>query len=210
MVGRAMRRATEALLQGDLGLAGRVIVDAEEIATMSARAEEKAFVLLALQSPVAADLRTVVSSIQIAADVERMGALAAHIAKIARRRHPRRALPEVVAGHFAEVGRLASRWARGHSRCCCPGTHTGRHKSATTMTRWMICTALAARRTHGPSMAAWRGGRRGCHAVGLGSTSASLTTPSKSLVGSSSRQPVATTTHPRPSQGGRGDRHGRR
>jgi phosphate transport system protein len=74
---------------------------------MSARAEESAFVLLALQAPVAGDLRTILSSIQIVADIDRMGALALHVAKIARRRHPQHALPEEVNGYFAEMGRVA-------------------------------------------------------------------------------------------------------
>jgi phosphate transport system protein len=74
---------------------------------MSAKAEESAFVLLALQAPVAGDLRAIVSSIQIVADVDRMGALALHVAKIARRRHPDHALPEEVNGYFSEMGRVA-------------------------------------------------------------------------------------------------------
>jgi phosphate transport system protein len=41
---------------------------------MSAHAEESAFVLLALQAPVAGDLRAIVGSLQIAADLDRMGA----------------------------------------------------------------------------------------------------------------------------------------
>jgi phosphate transport system protein len=48
-----------------------------------------------------------VSSIQNVADVDRMGALALHVAKIARRRHPQHALPEEVNGYFSEMGRLA-------------------------------------------------------------------------------------------------------
>ena len=107
LAGQAMERATQALLQADLVLAEQVISDHEQIAVMSTQAEEQAFVLLALQSPVAGDLRAVVSSIQIVADVDRMGALALHVAKIARRRHPQHALPEEVNGYFAEMGRLA-------------------------------------------------------------------------------------------------------
>jgi phosphate transport system protein len=60
-----------------------------------------------LQAPVAGDLRSIVGSIQIVADVDRMGALALHVAKIARRRHPQHALPEEVNGYFAEMGRVA-------------------------------------------------------------------------------------------------------
>jgi phosphate transport system protein len=107
MAGIAMERATQALLQADLVLAEQVIGDHENIIAASARAEETAFVLLALQAPVAGDLRSVVGSIQIVADVERMGALALHVAKIARRRHPQHALPEEVNGYFAEMGRIA-------------------------------------------------------------------------------------------------------
>ncbi|OBH18973.1 phosphate signaling complex protein PhoU [Mycolicibacter terrae] len=107
LAGIAMERATQALLQADLVVAEQVITDHEKIASMSARAEESAFVLLALQAPVAGDLRAIVSSIQMVADIDRMGALALHVAKIARRRHPQHALPEEVNGYFAEMGRVA-------------------------------------------------------------------------------------------------------
>ncbi len=107
LAGDAMERATQALLQADLALAEQVITDHAQIAALSVRAEEEAFVLLALQAPVAGDLRAIVSSIQIVADVDRMGALALHVAKIARRRHPQHALPEEVNGYFAEMGRVA-------------------------------------------------------------------------------------------------------
>jgi len=107
LAGAAMERATQALLQADLALAEQVISDHDQIVAMSARAEEAAFVLLALQAPVAGDLRSIVSAIQIVADVDRMGALALHVAKIARRRHPQHALPEEVNGYFSEMGRVA-------------------------------------------------------------------------------------------------------
>ena len=107
LAGVAMERSTQALLQADLVLAEQVIGDHERITSASARAEEAAFVLLALQAPVAGDLRAIVGSIQIVADVERMGAQALHVAKIARRRHPQHALPEEVNGYFAEMGRVA-------------------------------------------------------------------------------------------------------
>ncbi len=107
LAGTAMERATQALLQADLVLAEQVITDHDQLTALSTRAEESAFVLLALQAPVAGDLRSVVGSIQIVADVDRMGALALHVAKIARRRHPQHALPEEVNGYFAEMGRVA-------------------------------------------------------------------------------------------------------
>lgn len=107
LTGRAMRHATQALLQADLQLAEQVILGQDAIARMTHRAQEAAFVLLALQAPVAGDLRTVVSCIHIAADVERMGGLAVHIAKIARRRHPRHAVPTAVNSYFTEMSSLA-------------------------------------------------------------------------------------------------------
>ncbi|WP_197378670.1 phosphate signaling complex protein PhoU [Mycolicibacterium mengxianglii] len=107
LAGVAMERATQALLQADLVLAEQVITDHDQITALSAQAEERAFHILALQAPVAGDLRAIVSSIQIVADIDRMGALALHVAKIARRRHPQHALPEEVNGYFAEMGRVA-------------------------------------------------------------------------------------------------------
>lgn len=107
LAGAAMERATQSLLQADLALAEQVIGEHDKITELSAVCEEKAFALLALQAPVAGDLRSVVSGIQMVADIDRMGALALHVAKIARRRHPNHVLPEEVNGYFAEMGRIA-------------------------------------------------------------------------------------------------------
>jgi phosphate transport system protein len=94
-----MERATQALLQADLILAEQVIADHDQLLSMRTKAEDDAFVLLALQAPVAGDLRAIIGAMQNVADVDRMGALALlHVAKIARRRHPGRALPEEVSG----------------------------------------------------------------------------------------------------------------
>ncbi|PYE14953.1 PhoU-like phosphate uptake regulator [Williamsia limnetica] len=107
LAGVAMERSTQALLQADLAVAEEVIGSHEHLTTLSTQAEERAFALLALQAPVAGDLRSIVSGFQIVADIDRMGALALHVAKVARRRHPAKALPEEVNGYFAEMGRLA-------------------------------------------------------------------------------------------------------
>lgn len=107
LAGDAMEKATQSLLNADLGLAEQVIGEHEKIAELSVIAEERAFALLALQAPVAGDLRSVVSGIQIVSDIDRMGALALHVAKITRRRHPNHVLPEEVNGYFAEMGRIA-------------------------------------------------------------------------------------------------------
>jgi phosphate transport system protein len=81
-------RATEALLDADIVLAETVISDHQMLVNEAAQAESDAVTLLALQAPVAIDLRAVVSSLRNVADVDRMGALALHVAKTARRRHP--------------------------------------------------------------------------------------------------------------------------
>ncbi|KKW64194.1 phosphate signaling complex protein PhoU [Mycolicibacterium elephantis] len=108
----AMERATTALLDADLTLAEQVIADHEHIAMLNRRAEETAIRLLALQQPVAGELRTIVGSIRISADIERMGALAVHVASISRLRHPECALPDEVRSSFAEMGSRAVRLAR--------------------------------------------------------------------------------------------------
>src|ERR1700682_31149 len=105
--GAAMEGATQALLQADLVLAEQVIADHAQMIAMNANAQESAFVLLALQAPVAGELRATVGALQTSADAERMGGLALHVAKLGRRRHPMHALPEEVNGYFAEMGRLA-------------------------------------------------------------------------------------------------------
>jgi phosphate transport system protein len=107
LAGLAMDRATQALLQADLAMAEQVISDHDELVRMQTRAAEAAFALFALQAPVAGDLRLVFGSFQNVANAERMGALALHVAKIARRRHPNPALPEEVKGYIAEMGKIA-------------------------------------------------------------------------------------------------------
>ncbi|WP_055399605.1 MULTISPECIES: phosphate signaling complex protein PhoU [unclassified Mycobacterium] len=113
MAGEAIALATEALLKADLVLAERVIAGQADIVAVDHDVEETAFALLALQAPVATDLRAVVSAIHIAADAQRMGGLAVHVAEIARMRHPRNALPGDVRRHIAEMGDVAEHLAFG-------------------------------------------------------------------------------------------------
>lgn len=107
LAGEAMKRATQALLEADLDAAEQVIRDHKRIVVMRTQVEKEAFALLALQQPVAGDLRAIFSAIQIIADTERMGALAVHVAKIARKEHPKQVLPDDVREYFAEMGKLA-------------------------------------------------------------------------------------------------------
>ena len=108
----AMETATRALLRSDLALAEQVISDDEGLDAAQARCEEHAFVLLSLQAPVARDLRPVVSAIQAAEKIERMGDLARHVAELTRRRHPACAVPGELAAQFGEMARLAVASAR--------------------------------------------------------------------------------------------------
>ncbi|MEU4249727.1 phosphate signaling complex protein PhoU [Amycolatopsis sp. NPDC026612] len=110
-VAEAMERATRALLEADLSLAEQVISDDAKVDDARAQCEEQAYALLALQAPVATDLRTVLAAIHAAESLERMGDLALHVAKAARRRHPEPVLPEAVRPYFAEMGEIAVRLA---------------------------------------------------------------------------------------------------
>lgn len=112
MAGTAMELATRALLDADLALAEQVIGDDAKIDDARAACEEHAYALLALQAPVATDLRTVLAAIHAAESLERMGDLALHVAKAARRRHPNPVLPEQIRPYFAEMGRVAVDLAR--------------------------------------------------------------------------------------------------
>jgi phosphate transport system protein len=111
-VAEAMELATKALLEVDLGLAEQVISNDTKVDDARAECEELAYALLALQAPVATDLRTVLAAIHAAESLERMGDLALHVAKAARRRHPEPVLPESVRPYFAEMGAVAVRLAR--------------------------------------------------------------------------------------------------
>jgi phosphate transport system protein len=108
----AMEHATQALLGADLTVAEQVIADHEHIVAHSKRVEAGALKLLATQQPVASDLRRILAALHVCADIERMGALAVHVATISRRRHPACALPDEVRASFAEMGSRAVKLAR--------------------------------------------------------------------------------------------------
>lgn len=107
LVGSAMNRATQALLDADLDLAEQVIASDAQVDALTGSVEERCFDLVALQQPVARDLRIIIGALRIAASLERMGDLAEHVAKQARMRYPRPAIPQELRGTFAEMGGLA-------------------------------------------------------------------------------------------------------
>ncbi|MCP2253555.1 phosphate transport system protein [Prauserella aidingensis] len=112
LVAEAMQLATRSLLHQDLETAEQVISDDVKVDDARSAAEEKAYGLLALQAPVATDLRIVVAALHAAESIERMGDLALHVAKAARRRHPEPVLPPDVRPAFERLGDVDVRLAR--------------------------------------------------------------------------------------------------
>ena len=92
----AVGLATRALTEGDVEIAEQVISADKEIDIARERVEDTAFNLLSLQQPVAGDLRTVVAGLRMVSELERMGDLSVHVAKIARLRVPDIAVPAEV------------------------------------------------------------------------------------------------------------------
>lgn len=109
LAGSAMGRATTALLDADLELAESVIAADAKINELHHDLENRAIDLLARQQPVATDLRIVVTSLRMSADLERCGDLAGHVAKVARRRYPESAVPNDLHPIILEMGQLAQR-----------------------------------------------------------------------------------------------------
>jgi len=107
LAGSAISRATRALLDADLPLAESVIAADEEIDRLQGRVEEKSLELLARQQPVATDLRAIVTGLRMSSDLERMGDLARHVAKLARLRYPNSPIPASLRSTVLEMGQVA-------------------------------------------------------------------------------------------------------
>jgi phosphate transport system protein len=78
-------RATNVLLDGDLEGAEYVLLADQEIDARALNIEERCYQVLALQAPVAGDLRRVVAAVKMIGEIERSGDLAVNICKAARR-----------------------------------------------------------------------------------------------------------------------------
>ena len=103
---KIMKNASDAFNNSDVALADQAIASAELVNEKALALDELVIRILAKQSPVARDLRILVSALRISASLERMAALAGHIAQIARYRFPGSAIPEALKGTFAEMGAL--------------------------------------------------------------------------------------------------------
>ena len=97
----AIRWANLCLFSADLTVAGQVLDAADELTQARRSVEYRTFELLATQQPVASDLRLAWAGVQVVGDLDRMGVLAAHIAKTMVRRHP----TPVVASPLVDVVR---------------------------------------------------------------------------------------------------------
>ncbi|UQX87449.1 phosphate signaling complex protein PhoU [Jatrophihabitans telluris] len=103
----AMVRGSLALEEADLQIAEQVIAGDVQLDTRRAELDELVFTLLATQQPVATDLRLLTATIPAAAGLERMGDLAAHVARAARLRYPDHAVPEPLRATITGMGEVA-------------------------------------------------------------------------------------------------------
>ncbi len=102
----AMSRAVEAFNKSDVQLAEQVIAQDHTIDDAVKELDEQSIAILARQSPVAGDLRQVISTLRISASLERMGDLASHLAQLARYRFPEKVAPKGIRPTFKEMGAL--------------------------------------------------------------------------------------------------------
>ncbi len=103
---RIMEKATKAFTESNVQLADEAIAIADQTGNKALALDELVIRILAKQSPVARDLRILVSALRISASLERMGALSGHIAAIARYRFPGSAIPVALKETFVEMGHL--------------------------------------------------------------------------------------------------------
>jgi len=115
-VRQAVADATRALLEADGTVAEKVIDGDKLIDEATERIEERALLLLATQQPVATDLRQLVATLRMIADLQRMGALAVHVAKVARRRMPDSAVPELLRPTITSMAQVADQMIDAASR----------------------------------------------------------------------------------------------
>jgi len=107
LVATMMDQSTRALLDADLATADRALADDVKIDALRIELEDRSFRLIAQQQPVATDLRLLISTLHLVADLERMGYLGLHIAKIARLRYPDLAVPTEARDVISQMGEVA-------------------------------------------------------------------------------------------------------
>jgi phosphate transport system protein len=111
MVSDSMAKATTSLMTKDLKLAEEVITSDEKIDTVQHDLDARIIDIIARQQPVASDLRALVTALRMSADLERMGDLAHHVAKLVRLRHPASAVPAELLALVEVIGETAEKIA---------------------------------------------------------------------------------------------------
>ena len=101
-----MDKASRAFLNSDVTLADEALALAEANEAKALDLDELVIKVLATQSPVARDLRILVSALRMSASLERMGSLSSHIAAIARYRFPGSAVPASLRKTFEDMARI--------------------------------------------------------------------------------------------------------
>ena len=107
LVSSAITQATHALLTADLTEAEAVIAADDRVDEIQHELDARIIDIIARQQPVASDLRALVTALRMCADLERMGDMAHHIAKITRLRHPGAAVPSELLLTIEEMGKVA-------------------------------------------------------------------------------------------------------
>jgi phosphate transport system protein len=99
--------AMKALVDADSGAVREVVRGDGEVNSLQLEIDDRCFKLLALQQPMASDLRTIVATAKINADLERIGDLAVNIAEAAHRYNAHRPIRLLV--DLPRMSRLAQR-----------------------------------------------------------------------------------------------------
>ena len=81
LVEQSIRKAMDALLNRDTGLAETIIKEDDEIDRMETAIEDRCIRLIAREQPFASDLRTLITTLKIVSHIERMGDHGVHLAK---------------------------------------------------------------------------------------------------------------------------------
>lgn len=95
LVEEIVRVATTGFLEKDPGVASRIEAEDDRVDELEIMIDEQALELLALQQPMAKDLRLVMSTLKASNDLERVGDHGVNIAKAARRLSGMSAIPEI-------------------------------------------------------------------------------------------------------------------
>jgi phosphate transport system protein len=111
-VATLMEMATQSILTRDLKLAEEVIAADVAVDDFQHDLDARIIDIIARQQPVASDLRALATALRMSADLERMGDLAHHVAKITRLRHPDSAIPAELVHIFTSKGAAAVKIAR--------------------------------------------------------------------------------------------------